>query len=135
MKAVLTHSCQRGFAATRAKSSSGSTGAASSDFNIKHPHRGPSHCHSPSQPALFARDISISSPTHPAPQAAKSHACLQAEDIYTLNVYINTLIDFPGVSRYQDLSSLMAFIDCGGVYSHGSIHSDPARGIQSIPIY
>lgn len=33
---------------------------------------------------------------------------LQAEDIYSLNVYINTHIDFPVVSRYQDLSGLMA---------------------------
>ena len=26
-------------------------------------------------------------------------------------------------------------IDCEGVYSHGSINSDPARGMKSIPIY
>lgn len=55
----------------------------------------------PHPQTLLTPNISVSSRCH-------EHGCLQAEDICPLNVYINTRIDFPVVSRYQDLSSLMA---------------------------
>lgn len=93
-----------GFDAAEGKDSSASTEAASSYFNIKHP------CRERIKPLLFpipiilfAWDISVSSPAHPTLER-----CLQAEDKYLLNVHINTPIDFAVVSRYQDLSSLMA---------------------------